>query len=54
MIAIRPIGLLAADEGGLLQARAASTPESMNLVGEALLSLLTLHRPKEHDHDPSA
>jgi TetR/AcrR family transcriptional repressor of lmrAB and yxaGH operons len=39
--------LLAAYEGGLLQARAAGTPEPMNLVGEALLSLLTLHRPKE-------
>lgn len=39
--------LVAAYEGGLLQARAAGTPEPMNLVGEALLSLLTLHRPKE-------
>ena len=39
--------LLAAYEGGLLQARAAGTPEPMNLVGAALLSLLTLHRPKE-------
>ncbi len=39
--------LLAAYEGGLLQARAAGTPEPMTLVGEALLSLLTLHRPKE-------
>ena len=39
--------MLAAYEGGLLQARAAGTPEPMNLVGEALLSLLTLHRPKE-------
>jgi TetR/AcrR family transcriptional regulator, lmrAB and yxaGH operons repressor len=39
--------ILAAYEGGLLQARAAGTPEPMNLVGEALLSLLTLHRPKE-------
>ncbi|WP_426106707.1 TetR/AcrR family transcriptional regulator [Massilia sp. TSP1-1-2] len=39
--------LLAAYEGGLLQARAAGTPEPMNLVGEALLSLLTLHRPPE-------
>ncbi len=39
--------LLAAYEGGLLQARAAGTPEPMNLVGEALLSLLPLHRPKE-------
>lgn len=41
--------ILAAYEGGLLQARAAGTPEPMNLVGEALLSLLTLHRPKEQD-----
>jgi TetR/AcrR family transcriptional repressor of lmrAB and yxaGH operons len=39
--------IVAAYEGGLLQARAAGTPEPMNLVGEALLSLLTLHRPKE-------
>lgn len=39
--------ILAAYEGGLLQARAAGTPEPMTLVGEALLSLLTLHRPKE-------
>ena len=39
--------LLAAYEGGLLQARAAGTPEPMDLVGAALLSLLTLHRPKE-------
>jgi len=39
--------LLAAYEGGLLQARAAGTPEPMNLVGEALLALLTMHRPKE-------
>jgi TetR/AcrR family transcriptional repressor of lmrAB and yxaGH operons len=39
--------LLAAYEGGLLQARAAGTAEPMTLVGEALLSLLTLHRPKE-------
>ncbi len=39
--------ILAAYEGGLLQARAAGTPGPMNLVGEALLSLLTLHRPKE-------
>ena len=38
--------ILAAYEGGLLQARAAGTPEPMNLVGEALLSLLTLHRPQ--------
>ena len=43
--------ILAAYEGGLLQARAAGTAEPMNLVGEALLSLLTLHRPKDHDHD---
>jgi len=39
--------ILAAYEGGLLQARAAGNPEPMQLVGEALLSLLTLHRPKE-------
>lgn len=39
--------MVAAYEGGLLQARAAGTPEPMNLVGEALLSLLSLHRPKE-------
>lgn len=38
--------ILAAYEGGLLQARAAGTPQPMKLVGEALLSLLTLHRPK--------
>jgi TetR/AcrR family transcriptional repressor of lmrAB and yxaGH operons len=43
--------ILAAYEGGLLQARTAGTPEPMNLVGEALLSLLTLHRPKEQDHE---
>ncbi|MES2317313.1 MAG: TetR/AcrR family transcriptional regulator [Pseudomonadota bacterium] len=46
--------ILAAYEGGLLQARAAGTPEPMNLVGEALLSLLTLNRPKEHRHDQPA
>ncbi len=39
--------LLAAYEGGLLQARAAGTPEPMTLVGEALLAILNLHRPKE-------
>jgi len=39
--------ILAAYEGGLLQARAAGTPEPMQLVGQALLSLLTLHRPQE-------
>ena len=39
--------LVAAYEGGLLQARAAGTPEPMNLMGQALLCLLTLHRPKE-------
>ncbi len=39
--------MLAAYEGGLLQARAAGTPEPMTLVGEALHSLLTLHRPKD-------
>jgi TetR/AcrR family transcriptional repressor of lmrAB and yxaGH operons len=38
--------ILAAYEGGLLQARAAGTPQPMQLVGEALLSLLTLHRPQ--------
>ncbi|MES2015916.1 MAG: TetR/AcrR family transcriptional regulator [Pseudomonadota bacterium] len=43
--------ILAAYEGGLLQARAAGTPEPMNLVGDALLSLMTLHRPKEPRHD---
>jgi TetR/AcrR family transcriptional repressor of lmrAB and yxaGH operons len=37
--------ILAAYEGGLLQARAAGTAEPMHLVGEALLSLLSLHRP---------
>ncbi|MES2898746.1 MAG: TetR/AcrR family transcriptional regulator [Pseudomonadota bacterium] len=39
--------LLAAYEGGLLQARAACTPEPMTLVGQALLTILDLHRPKE-------
>ncbi len=39
--------ILAAYEGGLLQARAAGTPEPMALVGQALLSLLHLHQPKE-------
>jgi TetR/AcrR family transcriptional repressor of lmrAB and yxaGH operons len=39
--------ILASYEGGLLQARAAGTAQPMNLVGEALLSLLNLHRPKE-------
>ena len=39
--------MVAAYEGGLLQARAAGTPEPMHLVGQALLSLLSLHRPKE-------
>lgn len=43
--------MVAAYEGGLLQARAAGTPEPMNLVGEALLSLLSLHRPEENPHD---
>jgi len=38
--------ILAAYEGGLLQARAAGTAQPMTLVGEALLSLLTLHRPE--------
>ena len=37
--------IIAAYEGGLLQARAAATPEPMKLVGEALQSLLALHRP---------
>ncbi len=32
--------ILAAYEGGLLQARAAGNPEPMNLVGEALLTIL--------------
>lgn len=41
--------MVAAYEGGLLQARAAGTPEPMNLVSEALLSLLALHQPKELD-----
>jgi TetR/AcrR family transcriptional repressor of lmrAB and yxaGH operons len=39
--------LVAAYEGGLLQARAAGTPEPMNLVAQALLSLLTLHAPRK-------
>lgn len=39
--------MVAAYEGGLLQARAAGTPEPMTLVGDALHSLLTLHRPKD-------
>lgn len=39
--------LLAAYEGGLLQARAACHPAPMTLVGQALLTLLNLHRPKE-------
>lgn len=39
--------ILAAYEGGLLQARAAGTPEPMTLVGQALLSLLNLHRPQD-------
>jgi TetR/AcrR family transcriptional repressor of lmrAB and yxaGH operons len=38
--------IVAAYEGGLLQARAAGTPEPMQLVGSALHSLLTLHRPQ--------
>ena len=37
--------IVAAYEGGLLQARAAGTPEPMKLVGEALQCLLVLHRP---------
>ena len=43
--------MVAAYEGGLLQARAAGTAEPMNLVGEALLTLLSLHRPKENKHE---
>ena len=39
--------IVAAYEGGLLQARAAGTPEPMTLVGDALLSLLRLHQPKD-------
>ena len=39
--------LLAAYEGGLLQARAACSPEPMALVGQALLTIVDLHRPKE-------
>ncbi|MFL6659830.1 MAG: TetR/AcrR family transcriptional regulator [Massilia sp.] len=38
--------IVAAYEGGLLQARAAGTPEPMQMVGSALHSLLTLHRPE--------
>ena len=39
--------IVAAYEGGLLQARAAGTPEPMTLVGDALLSLVRLHQPKD-------
>ena len=39
--------MVAAYEGGLLQARAAGTAEPMTLVGDALQCLLTLHRPKD-------
>jgi TetR/AcrR family transcriptional repressor of lmrAB and yxaGH operons len=39
--------LVAAYEGGLLQARVAGNTAPMNLVSEALLAMLTLHRPKE-------
>lgn len=39
--------LLAAYEGGLLQARVAGNAEPMSLVGDALLATLKLHRPKE-------
>ena len=43
--------LLAAYEGGLLQARVAGTPEPMALVSAALLTYLKLQRPKESDHE---
>ena len=43
--------LLAAYEGGLLQARVAGTPEPMALVSAALLTYLKLQRPKEPDHE---
>ena len=43
--------IVAAYEGGLLQARAAGTPEPMRLVGEALTSLLSLHRPMEKNNE---
>ena len=39
--------LLAAYEGGLLQARVAGSGQTMNQVGEVLLATLKLHRPKE-------
>lgn len=39
--------IVAAYEGGLLQARAAGTPEPMTLVGDALHCLLTMHQPKD-------
>ena len=39
--------LLAAYEGGLLQARVAFDPTPMKQVGEALLATLKLHRQKE-------
>ena len=38
--------IVAAYEGGLLQARAAGSPEPMRLVGQALFSLVKLHRPE--------
>ncbi len=39
--------LVAADEGGLLQARVAGNMEPMSQVSAALLTLLKLHQPKE-------
>ncbi len=39
--------LVAAYEGGLLQARVAADPAPMKQVGDALFATLTLHRPKE-------
>lgn len=39
--------LVAAYEGGLLQARVAGSSAPMNLVSDALIAMLTLHRPKE-------
>ena len=42
--------LVAAYEGGLLQARVAGSPEPMALVSQALLTVLALHRPPESAH----
>jgi TetR/AcrR family transcriptional repressor of lmrAB and yxaGH operons len=39
--------IVAAYEGGLLQARVAGSAEPMRHVGEALIAILELHRPKE-------